>query len=91
MGIGRVRSALIISIFYFASLDCGLFAQQLSVTYIDVDAQVRNGSTGTALSIGDDVSLQSSIQLSNDTYVELTQAGSKVIRTQSGSDLSGDA
>ena len=84
LGDGSVRRAPIVGVIFFALAVCGLGAQELSVSYAEGDVQVRSGSRWAALSIGDWLSPQATIQLGGGAYVELTRADSRIVLSQKG-------
>jgi tetratricopeptide (TPR) repeat protein len=73
-----------VGILLFAFVVSGAGAQDLSVSYLEGEAQVRSGSQWTALSIGDHLSSQATLQLSVGAYVELQGPDSKVVLSQKG-------
>ena len=82
-----MKRALSVGVVLFTFAVCAVGAQQLSVSYVDGDAQVRSGSSWAALSVGDRLSPQATIQLSDGAYVELKWAGSKIVLSQKGTYL----
>ena len=66
---------------------CSACAQEVSVSYLDGEAQVQSGGSWAALSIGDRISTQATIQLSAGAYVELKRADLKIILSQKGTYL----
>jgi tetratricopeptide (TPR) repeat protein len=80
-----VRRAPSFALLFFAFVACAAGAQELSVTYVDGDVQIREGSSWTALSIGDRLTPQTTIQLGQGAYVEIKRASSKIVLSQKGS------
>lgn len=79
-----MRRALSVGVVLFVFAVCSTRAQQLSVSYVDGEAQVRSGSSWVALSIGDRVSAQVTLQLSDGSYVELKWADLRIVLSQKG-------
>ena len=79
-----MRQALSAGMLLFAFAIYSAGAQDLSVSYAEGDAQVQKGSSLVALSIGDRLSLQATIRLSDNAYVELKRANSKIVLSQKG-------
>jgi tetratricopeptide (TPR) repeat protein len=77
----RVSSAIIL-LFAFIVPRAG--AQDLSVSYLEGEAQVRSGSSWAGISIGDHLSSQATIQLSGGAYMELQGPDSKIVLSQKG-------
>lgn len=76
------EDVLLALLFFVAASVVG--AQDLSVSYIDGNARAQNGSAWATLSLGDRVSPQSTIQLSEGAYVELQRADVKLVLSQKG-------
>jgi tetratricopeptide (TPR) repeat protein len=79
-----VKLALTVGVLVFAFAAYIAGAQELSVTYVDGDAQVRDGSAWAVLSIGDRLTPQATIQLSRGAYVEIKRGDTKIVLSQKG-------
>ena len=78
----RLRSWSLLLLLFGAG---GAFAQVLTVAYVEGDARVRNGAAWVELSIGDSVSGESTVQLGDGAYLELTSASARIALSQKGS------
>lgn len=59
-------------------------AQNLTVSYLEGDVQVRSGSSWTALAIGDTVSAAASVRVQGTSSVQLQGAGSTLFLNRAG-------
>jgi tetratricopeptide (TPR) repeat protein len=83
-----MRRALSMGVILLAFAVCAARAQELSVSYVEGEVQqARSGSSWTALSIGDRLTSEVTIQLSGGAYVELPWANAKFALSQKGTYL----
>ena len=73
-----MRRALSVGVVLFVFAVWGVGAQELSVSYVEGEAQVRSGASWVALSIVDRLSTQATIQLSRGAYLELKWVDSRI-------------
>lgn len=77
------RVAVLLSVFLFlAPFAAG--AQNLGVSYLEGEVQVRSGSSWSVLGIGDSVPLTASVRLSAQAYLQLKGMGMDIALTRPG-------